>query len=241
MRYSENDVYIIQRGGRKGSSRRRGGGARKSAGILISVLLLLTAAICLLVVFLPRTGGSKSVGASASAAVGGKTYYFLCTAETEDKTQCLVSAKSAMDRGGAGYVYNDGKYKIIASVYAKEADVKTLVTVNADSFYFSLSLRGGDYASGDKAVIEYLTGEWFSVVSAASTELDRGNITESAAEYAVSSACDKLRGLAEHAKSSKLKSAVLSCTYAPPQSQTVLSYIRYVNVQFVVSVFSALA
>lgn len=238
MRYSENDAYIIQRGGRKGSSRRRGGGARKSAGILISVLLLLTAAICLLVVFLPRTSGGKSVG--AAAPVGGKTYYFLCTAETEDRTQSLVSAKSAMDRGGAGYVYNDGKYRIIAAVYAKETDVKTLVTVNADSFYFSLTLHGGNYSSSDKAVIEYLTGEWFDVVSAASTELDRGNITESAAEYAVSSACDKLRGLAENAKSTKLKSAVLSCEYNTPQSQTVLSYIRYVNVQFVVSVVSAL-
>ncbi|MDE6029626.1 MAG: hypothetical protein K2F90_04835 [Clostridiales bacterium] len=238
MRYSENDVYVIQRGGRKSASRRRGG-ARRSAGILITVLLLLTAAICLLVVFLPRMGGGgKSVGASTT--VSGKTYYFLCTAETEDKTQSLLHAKNAADRGGAGYVYNDGKYRIIAAVYAKEADVKTLVTVNADSFYFSLALNGGNYASGDKSVIDYLTGEWFSVVSTASTELDRGNITESAAEYAVSSACDKLRALAINAKSERLKSAVLSCDYAQPQSQTVLSYIRYVNVQFLISVISAL-
>ncbi|MDE5592730.1 MAG: hypothetical protein K2I75_02230 [Clostridiales bacterium] len=238
MRYSENDAYVIQRGGRRSSSRRRGG-PRRSAGILISVLLLLTAAICLLVVFLPRMGdGKKSVGASAS--VDGKTYYFLCTAETEDRTQSLLSAKSASDRGGAGYIYNDGKYRIIAGVYAKESDVKTLVTVNADSFYFSLTLNGGAYASGDRAVIDYLTDEWFSVVSAASTELDRGNITESAAEYTVSSACDKLRGLAENANSTKLKSAILSCVYDPPQSQTVLSYIRYINVQFVVGAISAL-
>ena len=239
MRYSENDAYIIQRGGGRRTSGRRRGGARRAAGILISVLLLLTAAICLLVVFLPRAGGGKSVGASAT--IGGKTYYFLCTAETEDRTQSLLHAKNAMDRGGAGYIYNDGKYRIIAAVYARESDVKTLVTVNADSFYFSLNIRGGDYASGDKAVIEYLTGEWFSVVSAASTELDRGNITESAAEYAVASACDKLRGLAENAKSYRLKSALASCTYDPPQSQTVLSYIRYVNVQYVVSVISALS
>lgn len=236
MRYSENDAYIIQRGGRRTSARRRGN-ARRSAGILISVLLLLTAAICLLVVFLPRTGG-KSVGASAAA--GGKTYYFLCTAETEDKTQSLLSAKNTTDRGGAGYVYNDGKYRIIAAVYDRESDAKTLVTVNADSFYFSLTLHGGNYSGGDKAVLDYLTGEWFDSVSSAAAELERGNITESAAEYAVMRACDKLRSLAERAKSAKLKSSVLSCAYDPPQSQTVLSYIRYVNVQYVVSVISAL-
>ncbi|MDE6201528.1 MAG: hypothetical protein K2M47_06610 [Clostridiales bacterium] len=236
MRYSEHDAYIIQRGGRRSSSRRRGG-ARRSAGILISVLLLLTAAICLLVVFLPRNG-NKSVGASATA--DAKTYYFLCTAETEDKTQSLVSAKNTMDRGGAGYVYNDGKYRIIAAVYNRESDVKTLVTINADSFYFSLGLPGGNYASGDKAVLDYLTGEWFDAVSDAATELERGNITESAAEYAVMRAVDKLHGLAENAKSSKLKSAILSYAYELPQSQTVLSYIRYVHVRYVVGAISAL-
>lgn len=236
MRYSDSDAYIIQRGGR--NNRPRGGGAKRSAGILISVLLLLTVAICLLVVFLPRIGGDKkSVGASATA---GKTYYFLCTAETEDRVQAISSAQNAMERGGAGYIYNDGKYRIIAAVYSRESDVKTLVTVNADSFYFSLGLPHGNYADGDKAVLEYLVGEWFDTVSAASTELDRGNLSESAAEYAAWRACEKLRNLALKANSEKLKNAVTACAYSQPQSQSVLSYIRYINVQFVLSAYLAL-
>lgn len=238
MRYSQNDAYIIERGGRSRQSRRRRGGAGRAAGILISVLLILTAAICLLVVFLPRLNSNSS--AANASVTAGKTYYFLCTAETEERLSAITSSQYAIERGGAGYVYNDGKYKIIAAVYAKESDVKTLVSVNANSFYFSLNLPGGEYASGDRTVIDYLVGEWFDTLSTAATELDRANITEAAAEYAVKAACDKLRDLALKANSEKLKNAIGSCAYSPSQSQTVLSYIRYVHVQYVVSAISAL-
>ena len=236
MRYGEN-AYIINRGGRK-AVRRRSGGAGRPVGAIIAVLLLLTAAICLLVVFLPKLRGSAAQ--SASAAVGGKTYYFLCTAETEERLQGLLSSQNAMERGGAGYLYNDGKYKVVAAVYAKESDVKTLMTVNPDSFYFSRVIPGGNYSDGDRAVVNYLTGEWFDTLLLAASELDRGNITEAAAEYAAFGACEKLKSLAFKA-SEKLKSAVLSCDYSPPQTQSVLSYIRYVHVQYVITVLGALS
>ncbi|MDE6294308.1 MAG: hypothetical protein K2L88_06795, partial [Clostridiales bacterium] len=206
--------------------------------ILIAVLLLLSAAICLLVALLPRMNrGSTTANASVTA---GKTYYFLCTAETDERLSALASSQNAIERGGAGYVYNDGKYKIIAAVYNKETDVKTLVTVNANSFYFSLSLPSGEHKSGDKAVIEYLTGEWFDTLLTAATELDRANIKEAAAEHAVETACNRLRDLAYKANSEKLKNAITVCTYSPPQTQTVLSYIRYIHVQYVVATISAL-
>lgn len=238
MKYSDSDAYIIERGGRRTSGRRRRSGAGRAAGILIAVLLLLTAAICLLVVFLPRIGNKNTaVGASATA---GKTYYFLCTEQTDERIQAIAASQNAIERGGGGYIYNDGKYKIIAAVYAKESDVKTLVTVNVNSFYFSLSLPGGEYSSGDKAILDYLTGEWFDTLSTAATELDRANITEAAAEYAVKTACDRLRDLALNANSEKLKNAIGAISYSTPQYQTVLSYIRYIHVQYVVAAISAL-
>lgn len=234
MRYGDN-AYIINRGGRRA---RKQNGARRTAGVLIAVLLLLTAVICLLVVFLPRVrlGGS----ASASIAAGGKTYYFLCTAETDERLQGVLSAQNAMERGGAGYLYNDGKYKVVAAVYKNESDVKTLVTVNADSFYFSLGIPSGNYSDGDRAVINYLTGEWFDTLSVAATELDRGNTTESAAEFAAFRACEKLKSLALKA-SDRLKTAVISLEYSPPQTQSVLSYIRFVHVKYILTVLGALS
>ena len=230
-------AYIINRGRKK----RRNSGAGRSAGILIAALLFLTAAICLLVVFLPRLTLSMQASQSASLASVGKTYYFLCTEQTDERTSALLSAQNTRERGGAGYLYNDGKYKVIAAVYKSESDVKTLVTVNPNSFYFSLSVAGGKYSGGDREVLNYLTGEWFDTLSLSATELDRGNTTEDAAEYAAFRACEKLRGLALNASSEKLKSAILSCEYSPPQTQSVLSYIRYVHVRYIVAALCALS
>lgn len=220
---------------RRGARRRRSRRGGRSAGILVTALLLLTAVTCLLVVFLPRGKASTAV-----TAVSGKTYYFLCTAETEEKNAALVAAQSAAERGGAGYLYNDGKYKVVAAVYERESDAKTLVSVNADSFYFAYGLPKSDYASSDKKVLDYLIGDWFNTVYTAATELERGNTTESAAEHAVMAACDKLTGYALNAASERLKRAVIACAYDPPQSRTVLSYIRYINVSTVLSTITAL-
>ena len=233
MKYSQSDAYIIQRGRGKKTSRSH---ARRGAGILIAVLLLLTAAICLLVVFLPRL--SKGASVSAGGDVAQHTYYFLCTAETENKTEAIAQAQYAKERGGAGYIYNDGKYRIVAAVYNRESDVKTLITVNPESFYFSLSIPSGG-TGGDKAVFKYLTGEWFDTVFTAATELERGNITEAAAEHAVNVACDKLRSLMLNAENKMLKAAATDVKYAAPQSQSVKSYVRYVSVMCVLSVYNA--
>ncbi len=236
MKDNQSGAYFVSRRTLRDTPRRKRRGSHRAAGVLIAVLLLLTAGICLLVVFLPERSESTGV----SAGFGGKTYYFLATAETDEKVQALTSAQYAAERGGAGYIYNNGKYRIVASAYEREADVKTLVEVNADSHYFSLTFANSSYAKGDKRVLECLTGEWFSTVFTAASELDRGNITEAAAEHAVKKASGKLRKLAYSAESDRLKTAVVSVSLECPASRSVLSFIRYVNVGMLISVYDAL-
>ena len=93
-----------------------------------------------------------------------------------------------------------------------------------------------DYSSGDRAVIDYVFGDWFASVYTAATELERGNITESAAEHAVGAACGKLCALADNA-SVLLQRAVYSCEYDAPQTRSVISYIRFITVKTVLSVY----
>lgn len=232
---NQSSVYVIDRGRSKKRNRNLGG--RRAAGALIGVLLLLSAAICLLVVFLPKT----KVGAASSSVGNAKTFYFLATGdELEGRLQALNAAQQTADRGGAGYVYNDGKYKIIAAVYDRESDVKTLVTVNAAAYYFSVTFPARNYSDGDKAVLDFAFGEWFKSVYTASTELERGNITEASAEHAVSAACLKLCALADKA-TERLKRAVYSCEYGTPQTRSVISYIRYITVKTVLSVYYAVS
>ena len=206
--------------------------ARRAAGMLIAMLMVLSAGVILLVVFLPPRSSSTSQAVSAFA---GKTYYFMYTSESTDKAQAALSAADTSSRGGAGYVFNDGTYKIVAAVYARESDVKTIVSVNPESAYFSVTLN----AAKDSAALDYLCGEWFDTVYLASAELDRGNITEAAAEHAVSVACDKLVSLAE-SSDPKIKRALLNVRYDFPSTVSVLSRIRYIVADVLASVSRAL-
>lgn len=208
--------------------------AHKRIGGIIAALLFLSAVICTAVSLYPRLSKSSKVAVGFS-----KTYYFLAVGEEQTRVQAQENAQYAKEHGGAGYIYNDGKYHIVAAVYERETDVKTLVSVNADSHYFALDFSVAAYGDGDKRVLDYLTGEWFNTVFTAVTELDKGNIAESAAEHAVASAFDRLKKLAQDAETKAVNVVLSSFVFDPPQTQSVLSYLRYVNVFVVAKLHTA--
>lgn len=225
----DSGAYFVRRGGRRDRNRKRGGGrSRRAAGALITVLLLLTAAICALVAFLPRL---STVGAPAPN-FKGKTFYMLATGRSTDREQSHVMAQYAVERGGAGYIYNDGEYKIIAAVYDKESDAKTLASVNENSYYFALTVPKCNVAETDARALEYLTGEWYDTVRSAASELQRGNIAESQAEHAVASACLRLKAFSGETSSVLLTAALdVASEYDCPDSYSILSYLHYVHVR----------
>lgn len=231
--YRSGAYFINRHGTRRGSKSRK---PKRAAGVLIAVLLLLTAGICFLVFFLPRLTATVS----STPKFGGKTFYMLATAQTDDRAQALLFASDARARGGAGFVYNDGSYRVVAAAYEREADAKTLVSVNADSHYFALSVPAADASENDVAFLEYLTGEWFTVVYTAATELDRGNTTDAAAEYAAASACAQLRRKAMNASDFLADGVCQAAEFSVPQNNTVLAYIRYVQVSVIVAAHNAL-
>lgn len=233
----EDHPYIISRRPRRSEKYRDPRRPKRAAGVLVIVLLLLTAGICALVWLLP--GLTETAGGSPS--FGGKTFYFLATAKTDERVEALTAAQAASDRGGAGHIYNDGEYRVIAAVYDRESDVKTLVSVNADSHYFALEYPKLDCDERDRRALEYLTGEWFSSVFAAVTELDRGNITDAAAERAVFSCCRRLEKLAYDCADRALQNALLSAVELDGQaSRSTLSFLRLIHVKAIVYAYIAL-
>lgn len=220
------------------SRKRRGGGGRKAFGVIVTVLLILTAAICLLVVLLPK---STERDASVSVAFGGKKFYFLATSESDDRASALTAAQNTAARGGAGYVYNDGKYKTIAAAYKNKADADALAGVNDGAFCAEYSVPACNLSGGDLKAARYLVGEWFDSLYNAASELERSNITEAQAERAAKTACVRLSRLADGAKSVSIRRAIeKSADYSPPSGITVKSYIRYVSVAAVVALGESL-
>lgn len=226
-------AYFVRRGRGHG-----GGGGWRAAGVLILVLAVLTAAICLLIFLLPRF----STVASGKPGFGGKTFYFLAVGKYSARDDALLSVRDTVLRGGAGYVYNDGEYNIIAAVYDRESDAKALVSVNAGSFCVEFAVPRVDIdVAADNSALEYLVTEWFADLQSAADELQRGTITEAQAEHAATTACSELCARAQAVTLSALKSAlVASCEYSCPQSVSVLSYIRYVHVRAIVLTAEAL-
>ena len=233
-RYS---AYIVSRRGSKPHASRRTQRRRshRAAGLLITVLLILTAVICLLVFFLPKL--TSPTGADTAIDFGGRTFYLLATAKTDERVAAELQAKSAADRGGAGYVYNDGSYNIIAALYERESDAKTLVTVNQDSYYFALSVPAVACGEGDKRALDFVTGELCATLSELAVDLDRGNITEEAAEHAVSVAMNKTAEIALGVENERLHAALTETIESShPTDRSVLSGVRFIQVQAIVAV-----
>lgn len=228
---SESGAYFVRRG-------RGGGRSKRAAGLLVAVLLVLTAAICLLVVFLPRL----TKGSVAANAFGGRTFYFLSTGSYSVRDTALVAARDTSARGGAGYLYNDGEYRIIAAVYSSEADARALASVNDGATYFGIEIAlPADADEGSIAAAKYLTGEWFDAVGRTADELQRGNMTQAQAEYAVQSACARLAEISQAAELSAFRAAlVAACEYSCPTDMTPLAYIRRVHVRAIAEAACAL-
>ncbi len=203
----------------------------------MTVLLVLTAGICLLAVFLPRMSE-----VSDSPKFGGETFYFLATAETTERTTAYEGAQSAAARGGAGFVYNDGSYKVIAAAYRNEADAKSLAAVNDGAFVVVFSIPPCSLGERDCATLEYVAGKFFDVMYDAATQLERGTMTDAAAELKAQAACRELVGLGDATESAALARAVVSSgEYNVPNGRTLSSYIRFLAVRALVNVADALS
>lgn len=229
-------AYIISR-------QRRGGGkpprrGRHGAAALIALLLLLTAGIVFLVVILPRLpSGSKH--ASSGNVFVGRTFYLLSTGSAEDFTEAGVLARDATSRGGGGYIFNDGRYHAIAAVYERESEAKALAEINDGAYYLTLNIPDTDNAT-DAAIVKYICGDFFSALNDAATALDRGTITNAAADYIAFKSIMRLNNMVEDATHS-LRFALDGVEYkSGGGDRTQLSYIRYVMIKALVGAYYGL-
>ncbi len=233
-------AYIITRqrkgGGRGRPPKRRGHGA----AALIVLLMLLTAGIVFLAVILPRLP-SGSEKASSPKAFGGRTFYLLAVGDAEDYTQAAIMANNAESRGGGGFIYNDGKYRIIAAAYAHEAEAKALAEVNDGAYCIVLNIPETSNEN-DARVVNYICGEFYTRLNDTANALDRGTVTDAAADYIVYCATLRLNELMDGVTPA-LSFALEDCLdyAAGGGGRTQLSYIRRATVKALVGAYNGLS
>ncbi|MFR6640032.1 MAG: hypothetical protein ACLUSP_00625 [Christensenellales bacterium] len=103
----------------------KGGKTGKSGRKFAVVVVLLSVIRLFSVAF--GAGGSKTV-----VRVKRKEWYFVSVLTAADSGQANVKALDIRSRGGAGYIYNDGDFSVIASVYPTEREAKAVAAKQPD-------------------------------------------------------------------------------------------------------------
>ena len=90
---------------------------QKSALPWLTALIFLLSLTALVLSFLPSKETSK-------ITIGARSWYFVTVAEHTEIVKAEVEAALTREKGGAGYILNDGAYKVAVAVYASFSDAE---------------------------------------------------------------------------------------------------------------------
>lgn len=194
QQYYGDTPHIIDKKRKKRVVKRKTGGLTP---LSLVVILVFTATIIALL-------WAVSPLFEKSGQVGGKNWYFVCvyTETTSEKAQ--ISANSVRERGGAGYVINDGKYRITASVYDSEKDAKKVAKTIDGSTVYTLKIDAISLPNFDDEKVKNEIKNAFSFyeriyeeINGVVTRYEEKKIEESVLAYALEKCKNEVTSLRE--------------------------------------------
>ena len=184
QRFYGNDPHIIRK--RRRSVRAPKGGKTGKSGRKFAVVVVLLSVILLLAVAF-GAGGSKTV-----VRVKRKEWYFVSVLTAADSGQANVKALDIRSRGGAGYIYNDGDFSVIASVYPTEREAKAVAAKQPDPAtiikiaFSETEFPPGEYDAAVKAALA-LPADVVAILTGAAYDFEKGNLSESEVSFRLDS------------------------------------------------------
>lgn len=200
QRFYGNDPHIIRKRRRsvrapKGGKTGRSGRKFAVVAVLLSVILLFSVAF--------GAGGSKTV-----VRVKRKEWYFVSVLTAADSGQANVKALDIRSRGGAGYIYNDGDFSVIASVYPTEREAKAVAVKQPDPAtiikiaFSETEFPPGEYDAAVKAALA-LPADVVAMLTGAAYDFEKGNLSESEVSFRLDSVGKEAAKLATALESSE--------------------------------------
>ena len=194
--YYGDEPHIIQKrtkksrdyGGRRGACRRR--------VLPVFLILLLCSVVPIAATYAFLSGTTEAAG--RIYRVKAETRYFLVTGSYDVTGDARLAAAAVKEKGGAGYVINDGKFRVVAAVYR---DKKTAEAVAAkqknDNEIYPVTIK--ETSLGENAEIAKrlsaaldICDSVFTDVTSVTEEYERGNLTDGALTLAVKNAAERL-------------------------------------------------
>ncbi|MCH5164162.1 MAG: hypothetical protein J1F36_04020 [Clostridiales bacterium] len=173
---------------------------------------------------------------SAKYRYEAKEYYAVVMGKYDSESAALTAAEEIKARGGGGYVIAEQPFGVVAAVYQSEADALTV----AERYGYEVKSTGKYTitASREKVKLCALPEQLFDSIYSASLSLDKGEISEAAASYALNRAEETINEykkelVALNSSADKLLSAVekmydkLTLSILKESSYSVSSRLKY--------------
>lgn len=126
QRFYGDQPHILEKRRARTSKKSKCAPQRKRSGVKFAAIL---SALSVLVLFCVVFGSSRT---TTVTRVKNKEWYFVGIFTSSDSGQASIKALDIRTRGGAGFIYNDGNYSVIASVYPTEREAKTVAEKQPD-------------------------------------------------------------------------------------------------------------
>lgn len=135
-----------------------------------------------------------------------KSYYFLQIYSETDGVKATADATLLKQKGGAGHIYNDGVFRIMAGVYDNYDDAFSVYSRYAESYTDSMvyelkvprldlgKFMESDLCSAVLPIFKLTETEVFSSLQSLDYSLDKGEISQAAVLSAVSQIKEKVIG-----------------------------------------------
>ncbi len=176
--YGENPQFISRR------HRKNGKSSRKVFGFFVFIaisIFIASVVFCMYSFFIEQ---KDTVDFSA------ETWYFVIVSVPSDGEDAQIKATAIRTRGGAGYIINDGKYNIAASVYNRLADAESVCGRMDGAFVYEKKISAKKLPLSTAALAERQTTELITSAIIELSELlysfETAQLSEAALTYAVS-------------------------------------------------------
>lgn len=194
--YYGDEPHIIQ----KRPKKRRVYGKKRRGTLRIFLIfafcaILPIAAVC---AFMPK------IAQPTTKTYRSKAYaiYFLITGSYDAIADANLASDVVRERGGAGYIINDGSFKVVAAVYKTKKTAEAVAAKQKiDATVYELTVKEAPLGSDKDAAKRLMTAlnacdSAYADITAVTEDCETGNATESALSLAVTNAANGLKDAA---------------------------------------------
>lgn len=198
--YYGDEPHIIQKRTKKsrGYGYRRNAARRRVLPVFLILLLCTVLPIAATYALLSKTTQT----AGRTYRVKAETRYFLVTGSYDVTGDARLAAAVVKEKGGAGYLINDGKFRVIAAVYRDKKSAESVAAKQKDDIeIYPVTIKEttlGENAEIAKKLSVALNvyDSVFSDVTSVTEEYERSNSTDGALTLAVTNAAERMTSAA---------------------------------------------